>query len=176
MKGFTLVETLVAITIIVIAVLGPFQMVQQGLLASYAARDQLIATALAEEGIEYVRAVRDGNYLYNLANPSTPRSWLFGIDGTGGSPNCTTANGCVVDPTGTTNVLVCGATCPVMTVSSGSLYTQQTGSSFTATRFTRKIKLTSISANETQLTGTVTFTTAHTPFTVTVTDNLYNWL
>ncbi len=173
MKGFTLVETLVAVTVVLMAVMGPFQLVKDALTASYVARDQLIATALAEEGIEYVRSIRDGNYLYNINNPGSPRNWLYGLNGTGG-PDCSAANGCVVDPIQNT-VQACGSVCPVVRMSSASLYTQQV--SGTATRFTRKVVIQNVTTDrEVRITVSVSFNSRHTPFTVTVTDNLSNWL
>ena len=96
-RGFTLVETLVAITIIALAIVGPLYAVQQSLNVSRVSRDQLVASALAQEAVEYVRSIRDGNYLYNLRTGAA-RSWLYGIDGTAGSTNCSIAR-CVVDPT-----------------------------------------------------------------------------
>lgn len=170
MKGFTLVETLVAVTIVLVAVIGPFQLVKDSLTASYVARDQVIATALAEEGLEYVRSVRDGNYLYNLDNPGANRSWLHGL------ANCGSANGCAVDPIEGT-IVACGATCPPLRTNAASLYTQDTGTGTTATRFTRTVRVETIGTDrEVRVTVTVSFSTRHTPFTVTVTDNLYNWL
>jgi prepilin-type N-terminal cleavage/methylation domain-containing protein len=176
-QGFTLVETLVAITIIVMAIVGPFQIVQQGLLASYVARDELIATALAEEGVEYVRAVRDGNFLYNIAN--SPRSWLASLDGTSGavgSVNCVTANGCMVDPTQSTTVIACTGTCSVLNLTTTGVYTQTLPGGAVPTRFTRKVQLTTVTATEVLVTVTVTWSTKHIPFTVTVTDTMHNWL
>jgi len=175
MKGFTLVETLVAITIVLLAVTGPLQLVKDSLTASYVSRDQLIATSLAEEGVEYVRRVRDNNYLYNLENPTATRSWLYGINGIGGV-DCTTTTGCTVDPIQNT-VSVCGSTCPFLTIGPDFLYSQREGASYTPTRFKRQVKLEPIGTNrEVLVTVTVTFTTRNTPFTVTVTDSLYNWL
>ncbi|MEK7080004.1 MAG: hypothetical protein AAB901_01830, partial [Patescibacteria group bacterium] len=172
------VETLVAITLLVIALMGPFQVVQQAVATSYAARDQLIATALAEEAVEYVRSIRDGNYLYNLANPGSVRSWMYGLDGTSG-PNCFAANGCTVDPaqsSAQTALAACGGTCAPLKLSTSNIYTQSSPVGAVTTRFTRKITLTQISANEVKVTATVTWISIHVPFTMTVTDNLQNWL
>lgn len=170
MKGFTLVETLVAITIVLLAVMGPFQLVKDSLTASYVARDQLVATALAEEGLEYVRSVRDGNYLYSLEHSGAGRSWLHGLSA------CIDDDGCIVDPVAGT-VAGCSASCLPLRTNAAGLYTQQLGAGTTATRFTRKVTLEEIGTDrEVRVTVEVSFSTRHTPFTVTVTDNLYNWL
>ena len=81
-KAFTLVETLVAISIIMIAIAGPFQVIEHALASAQISRDELIGNSLAQEGVEYVRSVRDGNYLYNRANPGAiPQHWFMdGID------------------------------------------------------------------------------------------------
>ncbi len=91
-RAFTLVETLVAITILLIAIVGPLYTLHKSVLASYTARDKLIASALAQEGLEYIRAVRGDNYL-------SGRTWLAGVDGTSNgsnSANCISSS-CTVD-------------------------------------------------------------------------------
>lgn len=54
-QGFTLIETLVGVTILLVAVVGPLFIAFQGVKLSYFARDQVIASYLAQEGIELVR-------------------------------------------------------------------------------------------------------------------------
>ncbi len=63
--GFTLVETLVAIAIIMVAITGPYASAAQAIAAARIARDHTIATFLAQEGIEIVRAERDKVYLHD---------------------------------------------------------------------------------------------------------------
>ncbi len=72
-SGFTFVETLVAIAILLIAVVAPLSLSYQSLAASRIARNQIIATFLAEEAIEFVRATRDTNSLVG-------NSWLSGLE------------------------------------------------------------------------------------------------
>ena len=184
MKAFTLVETLVAITVVLLAVLGPFQLVQQSLTSSYIARDQLIATALAEEGLEFIRNLRDANYLYNLENPTTPRYWLYGLNTSAGAEeDCFRTQGCTVDPTRSAHneaVAECVTTCPVLYLNSSTQqYTQRALAAYTPTRFTRKVLLEEVegsSDTKVKVTVTVTYTSVHNTHTVTVSDYLYNWL
>ena len=61
--GFSLVETLVAVTLLLIAVAGVMNMAQGGLQLAVAARDQMVATYLAQEATEYIRNIRDSNHL-----------------------------------------------------------------------------------------------------------------
>jgi prepilin-type N-terminal cleavage/methylation domain-containing protein len=74
-KGFTLVETLVAISILMLAILGPLSIASAGLRNSLYAKDQITAFYLAQEGIEYVRYVRDETYLQDAGN-SSDYGWL----------------------------------------------------------------------------------------------------
>ena len=170
MRGFTLVETLVAITVVVTAMVGPLYAVQQSLNASRTAREQLIASSLAQEGVEYVRSMRDSNYLYVLTK-GTALSWLYGVDGTGGSVNCITA-ACVVDPTQNT----VSRTIAPLYLSATNLYNQ--AGSGTPTNFTRQVRLTAVpgSVSEMVVTVTVTWTTKGQSRNVTITERLHNWL
>lgn len=171
MRGFTLVETLVAITVVVTAMVGPLYAVQQSLNASRTAREQLIASSLAQEGVEYVRTIRDSNYLYVLRT-SSPRSWLFGFDGTGGSENCITA-ACVIDPTQNTVSRSVGP----LYLSPTNLYTQ-VAIVPTPTKYTRTVLLTPVSGSVTEMTLTVivTWTSKNQTRNVTITERLHNWL
>ena len=171
MRGFTLVETLVAITVVVTAMVGPLYAVQQSLNASRTAREQLIASSLAQEGVEYVRAIRDSNYLFVLRT-SSPRSWLFGLDGTGGSVNCIAA-ACVVDPTQTVNPV--SRTIGPLYLSPTNLYTQ-VAIVPTPTIYTRTVLLTPVSVSEMTVTVVVTWRTKNQTRNVTITERLHNWL
>lgn len=172
-SGFTLVETLVAITLLMIVIVGPLYAVHKSLAASYAARDKLIASALAQQGTEYVRSIRDDNYLSN-----TGRRWLAGLDGTGNgsnNANCFT-NTCIVDQSQDL-VQACGnGGCPPLRMSPANLYTQSTNAAYTATRFTREVRMTNVSADQVRVTVTVSWSTLGVPYTVTVVEHLYNWL
>lgn len=174
MRGFTLVETLVAITVILTAIVGPLYAVQQSLNISRSAREQLIATSLAQEGVEYVRAMRDSNYLYNIANPGA-RTWLAGVDGTAGYPNayanCITGD-CVVDIVRNT----VSRTVAPMTLDSTGLYGQ--GGAGTVTGFTRTVRLTAVAGSTTEMvvTVTVSWSTKGQARSVAVTERLHDWL
>src|SRR3989338_617192 len=76
-RGFSLVETIVAIAILTFAMVAPLSLAQRGLNASIYARDQITAFYLAQEAIEYVRNVRDTN---NLEGFSGGAAWLSGLE------------------------------------------------------------------------------------------------
>lgn len=176
MRGFTLVETLVAITVVVTAMVGPLYAVQQSLNASRTAREQLIASSLAQEGVEYVRGIRDSNYLYTLRTGAV-RSWLYGLNGTGGSVNCVTAT-CVIDPTRDMQSAVTRMASPSpLYLSSENLYTQVAVVP-TPTKYTRTVQLAPVTGSVTEMTLTVivTWTAKNQTRTVTITERLHNWL
>ena len=83
--GFTLVESMVAISILSMAITGPLLIAQKGIGSAIYAREQTTAFYLAQEAVEYVRNIRDSNRINNL-------DWLSGLG------NCT-AGTCSIDTT-----------------------------------------------------------------------------
>lgn len=74
-KGFSIAETIIAIAILSVAVVAPMTLAQRGLNTARYAKDQITAFYLAQEAVEYVRNIRDNNYLSN-GNVT----WLAGLD------------------------------------------------------------------------------------------------
>lgn len=69
-KGFTLLEALVAISILMVAVAAPITIAQKGLSSAVYTKDQMIASYLAQDVIEYIKNKRDevainNNYDWN---------------------------------------------------------------------------------------------------------------
>jgi len=62
-KGFTIIETLVAITILMIAIAGPLTVATKGYTSSLDAKNQSIAINLAQEGLEYLNNQKDNQNL-----------------------------------------------------------------------------------------------------------------
>ena len=81
-KGFTLIETLVAISILMIAVASPLTIAQKGLASAIFAKDQIIASYLAQDAIEYIINSSGRNVASGAA-----KGWLAGIKDTD-SNNC----------------------------------------------------------------------------------------
>lgn len=180
MKGFTLIETMVAITILAFAMAGPLFTASRAIIAAETARDQLTASYLAHEGIEYVRVTRDNLYLalYHTGGSGdvSGTAWteflaLFA------ECNSTTNQACTLDPFEQTESLslqpcVIGATCMPMHLM-GGVYRQQDGG--ISTPFTRTIQVVDISPSEEKIISKVSWSFHNTPYTVTVTDHLTAW-
>lgn len=66
--GFTLVETFVALTILLVAIVAPMTIAQRGLQSSFFAHERVMATYLAGEAVEVVRALRDTEMLAGEAD------------------------------------------------------------------------------------------------------------
>ena len=168
--GFTLIETLVAVLLLVSAISGPLTIAAKGLSAALIARDQMIAFYLAQDGVEYVRYVRDSNRLSTPPNP-----WLTGLS------DCTGASGCTIDPTSGV-VATCSGACAFLNKyddGSGHRYFSYSQGTQTPQRFLRIITLaspTSGSATEQILTVSVSWRAqSGATRTITVRENILDW-
>ncbi|MDD5040082.1 MAG: type II secretion system protein [Patescibacteria group bacterium] len=74
-RGQTILEMLVAITILVIALVATAVLIVTSIRASKESRNRLIASNLAREAIEIARNMRDSNWL----NPQPSTSWDSGL-------------------------------------------------------------------------------------------------
>ncbi len=83
-NGFTLVETLVAVAVLMIAIAGPLSISNKALTSALYARDQSIASFLAQEEMEILKNARDNS---STATGQLPANLLL----------CTQASPCDVD-------------------------------------------------------------------------------
>lgn len=61
--GFSILEVIIAILIISIGMIGVLSLITQNIQAQYIGKNDLIASQLAQEGLELVRNARDTNWL-----------------------------------------------------------------------------------------------------------------
>jgi len=176
-RGLTLIETLVAVTILTVAVVAPMSLTMQSLSASYYARDQIIASNLAQEAIESVRAVRDGNILKLALDPSATcdddaMHLLCGI---------LIDTDFVIDARETPPTITpCSGACPLLRTDD-NLYGYG-GAGWYDTDFRRTVRASFVAGNENpqdEIVVTVTVERVgglRPPPAVTITENLYRWV
>jgi len=83
-KAFTLIEALVAISILMIAIASPMTLVQKSLSTATLSKDQMIAAFLAQDAIEAVKNIRDQIAVISISG--TDEDWLVGSGGVSLSP------------------------------------------------------------------------------------------
>lgn len=174
--GFTLVETLVAISILSLSILAGFTAVQNGIGSSLTAKDQITAFYLAQEAMEYVKNIRDENAL-NFINGGT-NTWLTGISSQASDP-CSFGKTCYIDSPAKTVTTCAGinTTCPLLyRNSTTNLWGYTTTSGWVPTNFKRAITFTSVSADEVNVTVWISWTQGSNTKTFQVTQTLLNRL
>lgn len=174
--GFTLIETLVAISLLTIAIVAPISLTAQSLQSAYYARDQITAFYMAQEAIEAIRSVRDSQILQIAHTVDASSINIFGsiplndqpfrVDARQTNSSASITN-CSGDPGG-----VC---IPIET--DGTLYGYQ--SDWTPTNFTRTVKAHFVgsSQDEVRVTVTVTWQTgAFQTRSFSISENMYRWV
>ncbi|HET8581480.1 MAG TPA: prepilin-type N-terminal cleavage/methylation domain-containing protein [Candidatus Paceibacterota bacterium] len=179
-SGFTLIETLVAITVLVIAVVAPMSLVAQSLTVSYYVRDEVTASYLAQEAIETIRNIRDSRVDQDLLSGTNGDPFRDLDGGTGGTvftnnkPFRVDAH--IIGSDYADALLSCSSTCPPVQTD-GTFYGYGTG--WANTRFTRTVTAHYIDPGpNTDLLITVTVTWQTGGFasrSLTLTENLYSW-
>ena len=168
--GFTLIETLVAISILVIAIAAPMTLASQSLSTAYYARDQITAFHLAQEAIEAIRSVRDKNVLLTMSG--TPTDLLADIPNTSGQPF-------TID-TRDNSMSVCSGTCePIKNQSTTGIYGYGSDSSWSVTRFTRSVRVTQVGGTNDEVKVAVEVSWRSGSFQerhFTINNNLYQWV
>lgn len=170
-RGFSLVETLVAIAVLITAVTGVLTVAGKGLRLTGVAREQLIASYLAQEPIEFIRNVRDSNRLQSSLTP-----WLEDLD------DCLNQD-CIIDPTFNGNPTVatqpCTGTCSVLNFNSASgLYRYDTGAGWVPSKYTRTTRvITPIDgqSNEARIDVTVSWPAGTATRTFRIQEYILNW-
>lgn len=177
-KGFTLVETLVAIFILLISITGPLTFAQGGLKTSFFARDQIVAFYLAQDSIETIKHLRD-NYALSRAGGF----WLTDLSGCRPSPASGTTPGdvksCTIDTSGTGAVRLTGcsnSTCSRLYLNSNKEYTHDS-SGAGLSKYSRLVYVTEINEDkEAQVIVEIIWEpNFFSQRRIVVQENIYNW-
>jgi prepilin-type N-terminal cleavage/methylation domain-containing protein len=180
-SGFTLVETLVAVSIFSTTLVAVLVLLGQGIADTNYAKRKITAEYLAQEGIEYIRNIRDTYLLSDGASGWTNFNNKLRA-GTGAG--CNSAAGCYFDPGSTFSLMSeismshCTGnndTCPQLT------YNATTGEysydvSGVSSGFTRKIQSDEVTGNETAISSTVYWMDGSNEYSVSFTESLFNWV
>jgi len=168
-NGFSLIEVLVAVSVLIISVTGTLSIIAREVSSAAIAKDQVVAFYLAQEALEYVRGVRDNNAINN-------QSWLNGLD------QCLSPSKCVIDVTADpiaseSEVQSCVGTCPLLFDAVRGVYNQNNHGD--PTIFTREVQIvgvdnTSSPTREVRVNATVRWT-AGVERSFTISGNLFNW-
>lgn len=99
-NGYSLVEVLVSISVLLIAIVGPMTIAAQGIKSSAFALEQNTAFFLAQEGIEIVYTLRDGQALteYDSIFSGAPSEqswdWIDDLESAVSSCDVSASSGC----------------------------------------------------------------------------------
>lgn len=167
-SGFTLIETLVAIVVLVTVVVGTMTAVQGGISSYIFSKNQIVAFYLAQEGFEQIRNMRDENRTKNV-------NWLTGIAATASDP-CAFGSVCTVSPVESSVATRCAGagSCPKLRQDTTTKFYGY-NSSWPETIFRREITLTSISSSEIAITVTVDWSKGSVTRQFKARENLFNW-
>jgi len=169
-KGFTLLESIIAIAILLLSITAATTAVQTALSSSIFAKHQVISFFLAQEAVEYIKNTRDNNILQG-------QNWLNGYASSGSS--CFFGNVCTVDATLSSGAFTfCSGgsgSCPLLRQSQSAPYLYGYNGSWAPTGYRREIVLSQVNANEITAIVNVTFTKGTVSKTITVRESIFNW-
>ena len=157
-QGFSLIESLVAISILLLALTGTLTIASRSIIASANSRDQITAFFLGSEAVEFVRNTRDNNILVG-------NSWLDGLD------ECMSGS-CTIDSPNNA-VGNCAGTCQPLLITEAGVYNQINGE---PTIFRREISINEVaSGREVVISVTTTWKRRLIERTLTTEERLFNW-
>jgi prepilin-type N-terminal cleavage/methylation domain-containing protein len=169
-KGFTLIETLVALAIFTISIVGLVAVTAGGINNVTYAKNKITAMALSAEGVELIRSVRD-----NFALQSTTATGWTDFTSELANKGCTTGSGCIIDAETLTLVGCLSSGCPFMnkyTSANADYYGYKVG---TQSSFARTILISGVSTDEISITSTVSWVQGDGIRSVSTQENLLNW-
>lgn len=130
-SGFTLLETMVAVAVLAMVIIGPLELATRSIGYAKISQNQIIASYLAQEAIEFITNKRDSNM-------KTPGGKI--LDGL--KPTCTSQN-CYIDIF-SGNITACRGICPYIRYGNVAGYDGYNYSSGEETIFIRVIRITEL--------------------------------
>ncbi len=171
-SGFTLVETLVAISIFSLSILSVMAFMSQSPVDTRYAENKMRAAYLAQEGIEYLRNIRDNYMLFTSSSSLTWSNFVSKVS------SCAVGSECGVNvslpPTDPNSVFLCSSDpnqCKLYV--DGGNYNN--GAIGVDSGLVRKISVQSINQNEMEIFSTVSFNISGKSYSVTFSEVLFNW-
>ena len=126
--GFSLLETTVAVAVLVMGVVAPLSLASQSIKSAAVSRNDITVANLAEEGLELIKNYRANNLLQG-------KTWLSDM------AFCFDVNGCEIDPV-SLNIQACSSSCDFLKFDSSlGLYNYNVGQN---SIFKRTIKIINI--------------------------------
>lgn len=181
-KGFTLIETLVAVLLLATAIAGPLTIASKGLSSAVVAKNQIAAFYLAQDAMEQVRYLRDSACLAVAPASCTTGVWLSSL------ANCVSSDGsasCELDSLGfypSTPTVCTGGVCDYLRYDSANQsYNYNTSAAITPQHFLRTITIQNNPSGSTPDEATVTVTVSwsdyagvtHAP--ATLRESIFRW-
>lgn len=175
-SGFILIEVIVSISVLMLAIPAALTVASKSVFLATYSKDNVIATYLAQEGIEIIRNKRDENQLRGIP-------WRTGI----WTGECKAGiNKCRVDfGYGVSDPLIekCTGGCSFvldLEISTGVYAHVHPLSGWEPTKFSRSVETDDVpsggSPDEMRVTSVVTYMAGGIMKTVTMTDNLTSWI
>lgn len=190
-KGFTLVETLVAVLILTLSIGALLSLAAGGFYSVKYARNQIVGNNLMQESLEYIRNSRDTAMQKGMTWSDWQKTLQVGEDGitdAGAFGGCFSDQGCIVDPYNMkATVRQCGASCPPVlyypdnsfygyAIQNGSGYPFTPVSAPYQTSFVRSINITSAgNPDQLQVDEVVTWFNGSSQKTITQSMLITNW-
>lgn len=167
-EGFTIIESLVAIVILIFVIVGATSAIQTGISSYIFSKDQVAAFYLAQEGFEHVRNLRDENGLKS-------QNWLTGLAANSSDP-CYFGNACYIDAITGLPFVRCASVgnCPRIRQNSSNGFYGYNGS-WTQTPYTREIQLQQVSATEVSVIVKVSWSKGVMSRQFQIRGNIYDW-
>jgi Tfp pilus assembly protein PilV len=159
-EGHMLVESIVAITLVLVGLTGIITLLLRSTVANRDAYNRLTASYLAAEGIEVIKYLIDKNIADNELSGGVP--WNKDISNSNGDPiNFDTIN---FDSSG----------CPSISINYDSGVSAFVCTAGDAMQFSRSVEVLN-NANSILVESTVTWTERNSPSSLTVVDEFFNW-